>query len=80
MFKPEKWVGKQFKCTETGEIFTVPSDVRPGDFYQFGNCFIDVGDGYYSRMGGSIIQIQDSVVDPDHCRDAAIRHWENTRG
>lgn len=74
-FRPEDWVGKQFKCTETGEILTIPADVRAKDFYKFGNCFVDVGDGYYSRAGGSFIQIADPAIDADQCRDAALRKW-----
>jgi hypothetical protein len=76
-FRAEEWAGKQFKCTETGEILTIPADVRPKSFYQFGNCFVDVGDGYYSRMGGNLQQLEDPLVDPDYCRDAALRRWDN---
>lgn len=74
-FKPEDWAGKQFRCTETGQVLTIPADVRAKAFYQFGNCFIDVGDGYYSRAGGKFVQIADPAMSPDQCKDAALRKW-----
>lgn len=48
----ELWAGRTFKCTETGEVVTIPENVRPRDFFKVGECFVDVGDGYYSRYGG----------------------------
>jgi len=76
MFKPENWIGKKFQCVETGEVFTIPSNVKSKDFYPFGNCFVDVGDGHYSRMGGHIKLVGDPLVDADEAKDAALRHWD----
>lgn len=53
-FKQE-WAGKKYKCTKTGEIFTIPEDVKECDFFQFGEAFIDVGRrGSYCRMSNCI--------------------------
>lgn len=53
-----EWVGRKFMCTDTGEEFTIPFDVRETDCFYFGNAFIDVGRaGCYSRQGGSIKEI-----------------------
>jgi len=46
------WVGRVFECLDTGERITIPNNVRPRQFFSFGNSFVDVGDGYYSRAGG----------------------------
>lgn len=51
-FKQE-WVGRKFKCKNTGEIFTIPEDVKECDFFSFGNAFVDVGRlGAYHRLSG----------------------------
>ena len=49
------WAGKKYKCTKTGEVFTIPDDVKECDFFQFGEAFIDVGRrGSYCRMSNCI--------------------------
>ena len=49
------WAGREYKCTKTGEIFTIPDDVKECDFFQFGESFIDVGRrGSYCRMSNCI--------------------------
>ena len=53
----DKWKGRQFKCTLTGEILVIPDDVRPGQFFSFGECFIDIGNEYYCRGGGHFTEI-----------------------
>lgn len=53
------WVGRKFKCVETAEELIIPDTITYGSFFEFGNCFIDVGDGYYSRFGGEIEEIKD---------------------
>lgn len=52
------WIGRKFKCVKTGEEFIIPETVSYGSLFEFGNCFIDVGDGYYSRFGGEIEEIK----------------------
>jgi hypothetical protein len=52
-----KWVGRTFKCKVTGEIFTVPENAYYRDYYTFGQASLDLGDGYYARWGGSIIEL-----------------------
>lgn len=51
-FKPEDWIGRTFRCTQTGETFKIPLTVRPKRFYSVGRGYVDVGDGYYCRMSG----------------------------
>lgn len=53
------WVGRKFKCIRTGEELVIPDTITYGSFFEFGNCFIDVGDNYYSRFGGEIEEIKD---------------------
>lgn len=49
------WAGLKYKCTKTGEIFTIPENVKECDFFQFGEAFIDVGRrGSYCRLSGCI--------------------------
>ena len=49
------WAGKKYKCTKTGEIFTIPEDVKERDLFFFGESFIDVGRrGSYCRLSGCI--------------------------
>jgi len=51
----QAWVGRKFKCKNTGEIFTIPEDVKECDFFQFGEAFVDVGRrGSYCRMSNCI--------------------------
>lgn len=57
------WVGRTFRCKTTGVKFTIPDDVRPKVFYSFGESYIDVGDGYYSRVGGYVEEITDEHKD-----------------
>lgn len=55
-----KWIGRKFKCIETGEILELTEEnVFPRKFIGFGNCFIDLGDGYYARFGGKIEEIKE---------------------
>ena len=56
LFRSE-WVGRKFECKDTGVVFTIPSNVSRGDFFKIGNGFVDVGDGYYSRKGGNVVEI-----------------------
>lgn len=51
------WAGRTFKCLDTDVVFTMPDDVKPREFFPIGNGFIDVGDGFYSRGGGNIVEI-----------------------
>lgn len=59
MFDPKKWAGRVFECSVTGERLKITDDVRAKAFYLFGDAFIDVGDGYYSRSGGKFIEIKE---------------------
>lgn len=52
------WVGRQFRCCTTGVILTIPDNVRPKEFFQFGDSYIDVGDDYYFRAGGKFEEIE----------------------
>ena len=56
-FNPANWIGRKFKCSTTDEVITIPSDVRTKQFFSFGDCFIDVGDGYYYCSGGHYVEI-----------------------
>jgi hypothetical protein len=56
-FDNAAWVGRRFLCKTTGEILVIPEDVRARQFYSFGDCFVDVGDGFYARFGGAIMEL-----------------------
>ena len=47
------WADSKWKCNTTGVEFTLPTEVRTGDFYEFGKCWVDIGDNYYIRWNGS---------------------------
>ena len=53
-----KWAGRKFQCVKTGEVFVIPDNVYYRDFYQFGEAFIDVGDGHYVRFGGAVNELR----------------------
>ena len=54
------WVGRTFKCTDTGETFTIPDDVYECDFFKIGNGYLDVGRyDYYCRWIGDIVEVSD---------------------
>lgn len=54
------WVGRRFRCRNTGEILIIPEDVRECDFFSFGDCFVDVGRWpHYSRWGGNMDELGD---------------------
>ena len=58
VFLPEAWIGRKFRCKLTGEVLELTKDnVRPKAFLSFGESYIDLGDGYYSRAGGSFEEI-----------------------
>ena len=49
----QAWVGRKFKCKNTGEIFTIPEDVKECDFFQIGEGFLDTGRlAVYCRLMG----------------------------
>ena len=49
----QAWVGRKFKCKSTGEIFTIPEDVKECDFFQIGEGFLDTGRlAVYCRLMG----------------------------
>ncbi len=52
------WVGRKFKCIKTGEELIIPETVTYGSFFEFGECFLDVGDGHYCRGAGDIEEIK----------------------
>lgn len=52
------WIARRFKCLETGEVFQIPDDVYYNQFFKVGNGFVDVGDGYYCRIGGNIEEVK----------------------
>lgn len=52
------WADSKWKCNTTGVEFTLPTEVRKGDFYQFGGSFVDVGNEAYSRFGGSPVLLE----------------------
>lgn len=60
LFKSDVWVGRRFQCGETGVIVTLTEDmVRPRAFIGVGNGAIDLGDGYYSRRVGDVIELKE---------------------
>jgi len=65
-FEPAKWAGRRFIDHHTGQTLTIPDDVRPKQFFRFGESFIDVGDGLYSRSGGDFAELADPAITTDH--------------
>jgi hypothetical protein len=61
-FNPDAWRGRTFRCLTTDEKLTIPDDISAKSFYSFGECFIDVGDGFYFRTGGQFIEVEKSNV------------------
>ena len=53
------WAGRTFRCNTTGVEFTIPEDVYYRQFFAFGESYIDLGDGYYWRVGGDIEEIKE---------------------
>lgn len=51
------WAGKRYLCRDTGVTKTLPKDIKCGDFFPIGNGFVDVGDGYYYRIGGNVVEV-----------------------
>ena len=48
-----QWVGRKFRCTKTGEEFTIPEDVYETAFYKIGEGYVDTGRlNFYSRFSG----------------------------
>ena len=58
----KEWAGRTFRCLETGETLVIPNDVRRRQFFTFGECFVDVGDGFYARFGGNMVEEVDGVA------------------
>lgn len=53
------WVGRVFKCLDTGETFTIPPNVHETDFFPVGKGAIDVGRlKAYSRVVGNVVEIK----------------------
>lgn len=56
------WANRKFKCTETGEVLTIPWEVKETDCFYFGKCMIDVGRaGFYSRASGDFLEIEEEI-------------------
>lgn len=56
-FKCE-WIGRTFRCNETGEEFTIPDTVKERDYFVVGNGAVDVGRlDSYSRVIGSVVEV-----------------------
>lgn len=55
------WLGRKFRCEETGEVVELTIDnVRPRAYISVGNGAIDLGDGYYSRRLGKVEEVKES--------------------
>lgn len=65
------WAGRKFRDNATGETLIIPDDVQPKQLFSWGQSFIDVGDGVYSRCGGDFIELTEPVavddIDAEHC-------------
>ena len=54
------WEGKKYMCKDTGVVLCInKEDIYEGNFISFGNCFVDLGGPYYSRMSLGIKEIYD---------------------
>jgi hypothetical protein len=52
------WADSKWKCNTTGNEFKMPSEVRMGDYYEFGQSAVDVGDFWCSRFLGSPVLVE----------------------
>lgn len=53
------WTDSVWECEETGKRLTItPEMVYFNAFYTFGNSYVDLGDSYYCRLGGSPKRIE----------------------
>lgn len=52
-----RWAFRKFKCLDTGIEFVIPPSVNFRDLFEIGNGFLDVGEGYYFRKGGNVVEI-----------------------
>ena len=60
VFRPEVWIGRKFRCKSTGQVLELTKEnVLPRAFLSFGESFIDLGDGYYRRAGGSFEEVKE---------------------
>lgn len=47
----KQWAGKKYRCNTTGIVLTIPNEVGEGEFFGFGQAFVDVGRlNSYSRF------------------------------
>lgn len=58
-----QWGGRTYKCQITGETYTFPDDgsLYYGQFVQFGESYLDLGDGVYFRAGGSPVEVLEEL-------------------
>lgn len=57
LFRRE-WAGRVFMCPKTGEQFIIPQEVREGDYFTIGECFLDVGRLHaYHRRSPQLIEL-----------------------
>ena len=60
MFKSENWIGRKFRCNKTGVVVELTEElVHPRAFISVGNGSIDLGDGFYSRRVGDVIELKE---------------------
>jgi len=58
LFK-KHWYGKKYKCTKTGETFTIPFEVSECGLYHVGEGYVDVGRlGFYCRFS-NVVEVRD---------------------
>lgn len=55
----KQWSGRVFMCPKTGEQFVIPTDVRECDYFNIGECFLDVGRlNAYNRCSPQLVEIK----------------------
>ena len=55
----KQWSGRVFMCPKTGEQFVIPTDVRECDYFNIGECFLDVGRlNAYNRSSPQLVEIK----------------------
>lgn len=60
-FDKSKWVGRTFRCNETGTERTLTEDmVYARAFIGIGKGAIDLGDGYYCRWLGDVSEVKEA--------------------
>lgn len=57
-----RWIGSKWKCLDTGEELVIGEDIEYGDYIRVGNGAVDLGNHYYSRICGNVVEIKTQEI------------------